>query len=143
MNKKANFTRASSPQKERRHGPVVPLYELGLSGATKRHDAELAAVKAQYMDARQQRMIDALRPLTDAVRRLELSADRYVAAREARQAAEREEEPLCEIRQYLTRPIQAHELDDPHGVRIAMLEARLFRKAGRYATHITYEEPTS
>jgi hypothetical protein len=60
---------------------------------------------------RTSRTIDALQPLADAVRQLEQSADRYLAAREARQAAEREE-PLREIRQYLTRPIQAFELDE-------------------------------
>lgn len=87
---------------------------------------------------RTNRTTDALRPLVDAIRQLEQSTDRYLAAREAQEAAEREDArdyALREFRQCLTGAVPARLLDDPHGVQIAKLEARLFRKDGRYESN--------
>jgi hypothetical protein len=117
MNQKANFTRASSPQKEQRHGPSVPLYELGLPGSTKRYDAvptgdvrhDTAVIKKQYMDAQQQRTIDAaVGEVMAALRDLEARLD----ALEARREKARQDEALEALRARLSRPVKAYELDE-------------------------------
>jgi ATPase subunit of ABC transporter with duplicated ATPase domains len=72
---------------------------------------ETAAVKAQYMDAQQQRTIDsAVGEATAALEELEARLD----AIEARLEHARRDQYLGALKAQLSRPVKAHELDAGH-----------------------------
>ena len=74
-----------------------------------RQCGETATFKKQYTDAQEQRTIDAaVGKVRDAVKALEARID----ALEARQAKARQDARLGPLRAYLSRPVQAYELDE-------------------------------
>jgi hypothetical protein len=74
-----------------------------------RQCGETAAIKKQYMDAQQQRTIDAaVGKVLDALE----AAEARIDAIEARLEQARQDERLGPIRAFLSRPVQAYELDE-------------------------------
>ena len=74
-----------------------------------RQCGETATFKKQYMDAQQQRTIDAaVGKVRDAIKAVEARID----ALEARRAKARQDARLGPLRAYFSRPVQAYELDE-------------------------------
>jgi hypothetical protein len=70
---------------------------------------ETATFKKQYMDAQEQRTIDAaVGKVLATIKAVEARID----ALEARQAKARQDERLGPLRTFLSRPVQAYELDE-------------------------------
>ena len=74
-----------------------------------RQCGEAAAIKRQYTDAQEQRTINAaVGQVLDAIKAVEARID----AIEAQQEKARQDERLEPIRAFLSRPVQAYELDE-------------------------------
>ena len=70
---------------------------------------ETTAIKKQYMDAQEQRTIDAaVGKVLGAIKAMEARID----ALEARRAKARQDARLGPLRAYFSRPVQAYELDE-------------------------------
>ncbi len=99
-----------------REAPSNKTYERKSMTIEQRRDADIVrqcgettAIKKQYMDAQEQRTIDAaVGKVRAAIKSLEARID----ALEARQAKARQDARLGPLRAYFSRPVKAYELDE-------------------------------